>query len=300
MRERETDRFMIKSLNQAVEDMVLRGRIAEDLIALEKPELLIQFRIYQSEAIEARKFLDESLRKLKKEAEILEVGGGILALAIQLASEGFHITTVEPVGEGFRGISYVMEIFLGISHDENLNFELIRSPIEDCQFKNNFDFIFSINVMEHLKNPYSTIIQVLENLKKDGSYRIFCPNYDFPYEPHFQKWMLQRKNSAFYLPLSKARSNMIDISEQSGVYRSLNFITLRKLEKFLRWHNIRYVVTESALRDVANRSAFDQELQNRHRLLANGIKLLFKLRLIGIIDLLPMRFWPIIDIEVFI
>ena len=85
---------MIKSLDQAVEEMVVRGMSAKDLISKQKPELLELFLTYQNEAIEARKFLHNNLVKLDKQAEILEVGGGILALSIQLASEGFRMTTV--------------------------------------------------------------------------------------------------------------------------------------------------------------------------------------------------------------
>ena len=287
------------SLETAQEAMLRRGKIAEDLIALERPELVDLFLTYQNEAMEARKFLNESLVKLNKEADILEVGGGILALSVQLASEGFQITAVEPVGEGFTGISYIMEIFLEISRNENLRIELIRHPIEACEFKGDFDFIFSINVLEHLKNPYLVMIQLVGILKKDGSCRIFCPNYDFPYEPHFQKWMYQRKNSAFYLPLSKAKTSMIETSEWEGVHRSLNFTTLRKLERFLLQNNIRYLANKSALQNMVMRGAFDQELKNRHKLLASGIGVLFKLRLIRVTSLLPQRFWPIIDIEIF-
>jgi len=290
---------VLKSVNEAVEEMVGRGKIVEDLISMEKPELLGLFLTYQNEAIEARKFLHESLLKLDNQADILEVGGGILALSIQLASEGFHITTVEPIGEGFTGISYIIEIFLEISRNENLRFELIRHPIEVCEFKSDFDFIFSINVLEHLKNPYSVLVQLVGILKDDASCRIVCPNYDFPYEPHFQRWMYQRKNSAFYLPLSKAKSSIIEISEWHGVYASLNFITLKKLENFLLQNNLRYLVNNRALQNIVTRGAFDQELKNRHKLLAKGIRVLMKLKLIGIIGLLPERSWPIIDIEVF-
>jgi hypothetical protein len=74
--------------------------------------------------------------------------GGILALAIQLASEGFTVMTVEPVGEGFTGISFIMGVFMQVAQKEELVFNLIKSPIEECSFHSNFDFIFSINVME--------------------------------------------------------------------------------------------------------------------------------------------------------
>ena len=99
------------SLQSAEESMTRRGKIAENMIALERPELIDLFLIYQNEAVAARKFLESSLIELDSGAEVLEVGGGILALAIQLASEGFKVTSVEPVGEGFSGCSFIMSIF---------------------------------------------------------------------------------------------------------------------------------------------------------------------------------------------
>ena len=63
------------SLESAEEAMVRRGRIAEGLIVLERPDLIDLFLTYQNEAIAARKFLQSSLIELNPEAEILEVGG---------------------------------------------------------------------------------------------------------------------------------------------------------------------------------------------------------------------------------
>ena len=75
--------------------------------------------------------------------------GGILALAAQLASEGFTVTTVEPVSEGFTGIEYIMNVFSEFAQSETLKFSLIEILIEDYEYDREFDFIFSINVMEH-------------------------------------------------------------------------------------------------------------------------------------------------------
>jgi len=65
------------SLESAEESMNRRGKIAESLIASERPELIDLFLTYQNEAIAARKFLESSLIELDSGAKILEVGGGI-------------------------------------------------------------------------------------------------------------------------------------------------------------------------------------------------------------------------------
>ena len=102
--------------------------------------------------------------ELNTEAEILEVGGGILALAIQLASDGFKITTVEPVSEGFDDISWIMGKFSQIAQEEGVDFFLIRDCIENLTFDTKFEFVFSINVMEHLEDPYAVITQLSNSL----------------------------------------------------------------------------------------------------------------------------------------
>lgn len=105
-----------------------RAKIVEGMIVGQRPDLLKLFLTYQNEAMVARKFLQSSLEELKPGSEILEIGGGILALATQLASEGFKVTTVEPVGEGFTEINYLMNLFTEVASTESLDFELMRSP----------------------------------------------------------------------------------------------------------------------------------------------------------------------------
>jgi 2-polyprenyl-3-methyl-5-hydroxy-6-metoxy-1,4-benzoquinol methylase len=286
------------SIESAEEAMVRRGRIAEASIALERPELIDLFLIYQNEAIAARKLLESSLIELDPGAEILEVGGGILALTIQLASEGFNVTTVEPIGEGFTGIEFIMQVFSEISNKEDLTFKLIETSIEDCEFNHKFDFIFSINVMEHLKDPYAVLIQMNKALTLGGKYRFFCPNYDFPYEPHFGKWLWRRRLNSFYLEASRANGLNLDLVEQKGLYDSLNFITLRKLKSISRENNINFFENQFALTNLIDRALHDSNLQKRHKNLAAALKILEKSGLQKAARYLSPNFQPMIDATV--
>lgn len=287
------------SLESAEEAMARRGKIVEGLIISERPELINLFFTYQNEAIAARKFLNSSLNELNSGAQILEVGGGILALAVQLASEGFVVTTVEPVGEGFTGISFIMDVFMEIAKDENLVFNVLQSPIEDCQFDHKFDFIFSINVMEHLKNPYPILLQMVSTLKNGGKYRFFCPNYDFPYEPHFGKWLFLRKNKAFYLPGSRAKSNAIPLEETLGLHRSLNYITLNKISNYSHLKRIKIKSKQTAFYSLLERAVYDKGLGARHRLLTSIVKLIYLFNCHHIAKIVPARFQPVMDVEAY-
>lgn len=284
------------SLETAEANMARRGKIAEGLISMERPDLVDLFLIYQNEAIAARKFLESNLTELDPGAEILEVGGGILALAIQLVSEGFKVTTVEPVGEGFTGISLIMEIFSEIARIEDLHFKLIESPIENCTFENEFDFIFSINVMEHLEEPFLVLNQIQRILKLGGKYRFFCPNYDFPYEPHFGKLLWIRKKGSFYLEFNKIRTLELGNIDSIGLYNSLNFLTVAKLQAFSRESNLLLTFNRDAFYCLLQRSVSDSGLRTRHRRFVPIVDFLNRIKGIELSKLLPTRFQPVMDV----
>lgn len=283
------------SLETALAEMARRGKIAEDLLSRERPELVDLFFTYQNEAIEARKFLESNLMELDFGADILEVGGGILALAAQLASEGFKVTTVEPVGEGFTGISFIMDIFLKIASQEEVFFTLIDCPIEDCSFECEFSFIFSINVMEHLNDPFSVLNQIKGILRPGGKYRFFCPNYDFPYEPHFGKLLWVRKRGSFYLELNRIRTLELKNVDSIGLYNSLNFITVAKLQAFSRESNLLLEFNRQAFHLLLLRSLSDPGLRARHRSFIPIVDFLSKIEFMGFSKLLPTRFQPVMD-----
>ncbi len=289
--------LILVSLVKAVEDMKLRGKVAEALIRAQRPELLSLFITYQNEAVASREYLESSLLEISEGAEILEVGGGVLALTIQLASEGYRLTTVEPVGEGFAEIEFIMGIFLDIAKKENLDFNLLQFPIEDCEFNRKFDFVFSINVMEHLKDPFSVILRMVEVLTPKGKYRFFCPNYDFPYEPHFAKWLLIRRRDSFFLQERRAKSKLINEDHAKGLYNSLNFITLNKVIKFSRLKEIQIQPNRDAFFNLLNRVTRDQELSGRHGILSSFAKVIVFLKIHYISKLVPVQIQPIIDCE---
>lgn len=291
-------RLPLTELGEALYQMQRRGKEVEDLVSLEKPELLSLFIMYQNEALEARKLLHENLLHIGQNARVLEVGGGILALAVQLASEGYRITTVEPVGDGFTGITWIMDKFSLIAKRENLTINLLQSQIENCAFEEKFTFIFSINVMEHLSNPYSVLIQLSQLLTNNGFYRFICPNYDFPYEPHFRKWLSRRHHGSFILEPSRVNSNFLSESESIGLYKSLNYITLRKIQKHARQHQLQTIPNKNALHALLIRSMEDQQLRNRHPALGRLISLLFTKKTLTITKFFPSFIQPTMDVTI--
>ncbi len=150
-----------------------------------EPELLDIFETYAAEAKFGRSFIDADLKNLLPGASILEVGAGSMILSCQLASEGYTVTALEPTGEGFSHFEKLRSIVLEQAEIAGQTPNLLFIPAEKLTDKDLYDFAFSINVMEHVQDVESVVYKVAEALRPSGVYHFTCPNYSFPYEPHF-------------------------------------------------------------------------------------------------------------------
>jgi 2-polyprenyl-3-methyl-5-hydroxy-6-metoxy-1,4-benzoquinol methylase len=288
----------MNSIREAQREMGIRGKTLERVIISERPDLIGTFKLYQNEAMAARLLIDDSLLQLKHGGEVLEVGGGILALAIQLASEGYKVTTVEPVADGFTDIEYIMNLYLLHAREEGIKLDLLKARIEECKFDKHFDFIFSINVMEHLRNPYVVLEQLTERLNAKGNYRFICPNYDFPYEPHFGKWLLRRNEGAFFLEKNRAQSKQILDGEGLVLLDSINFLTLRKIKNLILGTETKIEADPLALYKIVSRAVEDLDLMARHPSVNTVLKILYALRMHHLLKFIPVNFQPIMDVRV--
>jgi hypothetical protein len=79
------------------------------------PQLERSFDVFAQEARAARAWLAPSLQRLAPGAEVLEVGAGLMLLSCQLAKEGFALTALEPIGQGFSSFSELQRIVLAQS-----------------------------------------------------------------------------------------------------------------------------------------------------------------------------------------
>ena len=126
-----------------------------------------------------------SIKKfLKKDKDILEIGGGIHLLTSFLNQE-YKITSIEP--GGFTG--FTDGIRNQIMNKNKLNIH--TTTLEEFKTNKKFDFIFSMNVLEHTKDIINHLNCCVKLLKNDNSIIfIQCPNYTFPFEPHFYEFFL--------------------------------------------------------------------------------------------------------------
>lgn len=121
---------------------------------------------------------------IKKNHKILEVGGGIHLLTSFL-NENYNITSIEPGSFA----NFTDKIRNKILNKKKLNVHTTK--LENLKSETKFDFIFSMNVLEHTDNIEKHLLQCINLLKNDSSILfIQCPNYTFPFEPHFYKWFI--------------------------------------------------------------------------------------------------------------
>jgi 2-polyprenyl-3-methyl-5-hydroxy-6-metoxy-1,4-benzoquinol methylase len=127
----------------------------------------------------------QSIEKyLDRDKKILEVGGGIHLLTSFL-NKDYDITSIEP--GGFAN-------FIDGLRNKNLDLHKLNvhtTTLEKFATDTKFDLIFSMNVLEHTDDIKKHIISCM-NLLKDEHSLLFiqCPNYAFPFEPHFYKWFI--------------------------------------------------------------------------------------------------------------
>lgn len=173
--------------------------------------------------LEARFGLKIILSRLSHDKRILEVGAGIGLLAGYLNSCGYLITALEP-GLGGFGVSAALATAVS-SRPEFSSLHRLDVPAEKLNpaLHGRFDFIYSINVLEHIPDLEDAVRGMGTVLENRGEMVHTCPNYFIPYEPHFGIPLvpLAPRFTVNYLPKLK----------DSELWQSLNFITAARLNR---------------------------------------------------------------------
>jgi 2-polyprenyl-3-methyl-5-hydroxy-6-metoxy-1,4-benzoquinol methylase len=263
------------------------------------PELLDVFETYASEAKFGRTFIDSDLKQLQPGAEILEVGAGAMLLSCQLVREGFSVTALEPVGEGFSHFTklrlFITEQALLTNHAP----KLMLLPAEEMNVENAFDFAFSIYVMEHVGDIEMTLRKVNTSLKHKAYYRFITPNYTFPYEPHFNIPTFFNKKITEKI-LRRKIFNDVRFPDPRGVWASLNWISIGKLKKAARvTQGFEINFNRHVLFNTFQRVLFDEQFSARRSpFIVKFAKIMMTLRINNLLKFIPIQMSPIIDCSV--
>ena len=191
---------------------------------------------------------------------VLEIGSGsgILLNELKTFFPNINFKGVDPNESGFHRYK---EIYESLNKRE---FEIENIQIEKFSTKENFDLIFSINVLEHVRDWKKYIYQTSNLLNDNGLNIIFAPNYDFPYEPHFViPIVINKKITKFIFNNKIKKSEIKDIGNEPGLWEGLNFIGKRVVEKFLIKNNYSYFFDFSIKNRMLDRIKHDKEFKRR-------------------------------------
>ena len=267
-----------------------------EIVARDSPHLQRLFEVFAQEARFGRTWLAPSLARLKTGNEILEIGSGLMLLSCQLMKEGFAVTALEPIGTGFSHFSELQELVLNYARERGIAPDLALVPIEEFDRTDTYDFAFSINVMEHVGSIKLALRSISKAIRPGCEYRFTCPNYLFPYEPHFNiPTLLSKPLTAivFGRQIFKCES----VADPASVWRSLNWISVFKIVRAIReMPDISATFDRSILRSALERVIGDKEYSARRsrwmRILAQT---LVSLKLHRLAACLPPLFQPIVD-----
>ena len=240
-------------------------------------------RYYQNARADAIHCYQVIKKYLHINKKILEVGGGIHLLTSFLHQD-YNITSIEP--GRFADFTDELRNKILVCHKLNVH----TTKVEKFKTDAKFDFIFSMNVLEHTDDIKQHIISCI-NLLKDENSLLFiqCPNYAFPFEPHFYKWFIPFFPHFTFARLRRKKLiKELDKDSYENTLNNLNFdCTYFKIKKLKL--DVKFI---HPLKDIFNR--INQDSVFKARLLKNLlVRLCYKIIIFLRIKKIITYFFPI-------
>jgi SAM-dependent methyltransferase len=204
------------------------------------------------------------------EPDILEVGGGSCILSAYLASKGLNVTVVEPLGPEFDFFADRQSRVLDFAKTKALRLSVQRISGEALEACDQFHLAFTINALEHMRDPWRVIDNMYRSVKPGGRVLACCPNYTVPFEPHVNVLLITRsKRLNGWLYRSRIR-------RYASVWEGLTFVRQSDLRRHLARGGLAFTFNRAALRDSVARVFEDPIFRRRMprvlRALAAGLR----------------------------
>lgn len=203
---------------------------AEKLLTAVPAEDQPLFETYVSEALFFWRILGPLLVSFSP-ARVLEVGSGIGLLSLFASSAVPSMTSLEPESSGFGKMSAFRKAILKFWGEEPLP-QFNNVLLQELPQDENFDFIYCINVLEHVPEPETLISEIYDRLNPGGTAWCVLPNYSFPYEQHFEIPILINKSLTEKVFRKKIRKHAL-FPDPEGLWSELSWPTQKGLRAFL-------------------------------------------------------------------
>lgn len=292
-------------LDQASNQESLEIFLAElrtEISSCSQSDALELFDVFSQEARVCRTWLDPNLKSLPVGSPILEVGAGLMLIACQLKREGFAVTALEPIGPGFTVFAELQKKILKYAAKKGCAPIVLPIPVEELVAENIFPLAYSFNVMEHVTDVPTALTQVVNALKDRGEYRFTCPNYLFPYEPHFNIPTLFSKRLTTWVFRRRIAKIISDSDSLAGLWASLNWITVPQIRQVLaEIENVTFWFDRTLLERTLLRIESDPIFASRRSpWLRRLLNIAVYLGLHRLSRLIPARMQPNIDCHVLV
>lgn len=264
-----------------------------DLADIEEPEDQVLLHTFIDEASFFWKFLRPFLIQLKP-SEVAEVGSGVGLLSLFASSEVKEITSIEPESLGFGQMRRFRAQIVDKWRGEGM-------PVFEDSFLHNlpteakFDFIYSINVLEHVPSPEKLLDEVFERLKPGGTAWFVLPNYSFPYEQHFEIPIFFSKRFTAKVFGARIQNSSVS-SDPIGLWAELSWPTQIGLKNFFIARNWSYEFKRTVLEGYFERLGDPHFIRRKGSLYKFFLPVILCLR--PIVMALPFGVSPIIEFTI--
>ena len=254
-------------------------------------------KTYIEEAEFFEKVLDSDVSQLPTGSHLVEIGSGIGLLSLNLASRGFIVTAFEPQASGFNEMHQMRDLvtnnWKGLL--PKINFSDI-SVNKLTKLDLPADYVFAINVIEHVQDYRTLIHDGLNQATSQGVFRIICPNYSIPYEPHFEIPVIISKKLTFRIFRRKIEQSEIPKSKE--FWQDLSWPTQRELKRYLKSEGLEFEFSREATNFYVNRALSDSNFINRKGLIFGSLIKGFALLAKYLTQFIPLSLIPIIDCRI--
>jgi SAM-dependent methyltransferase len=195
---------------------------------------------------------------------------------------GFDVVALEPGGLGFEQNRSASMAFAS-SCDVQINHVAASAETADFGTIGKFDLVVSNNVLEHIPDVDNALTNLNNAINPSGVMIHSCPNYTFPFEPHFGIPLLPFMPRLTRLLLPKS-------VEKSGLWNSLNFITQSQVKRNARVNGMTCLFRAETMSKSIKRLNRDPQFAERHQTIARLVKIRFVYALLVRVFSLPPRF----------
>jgi 2-polyprenyl-3-methyl-5-hydroxy-6-metoxy-1,4-benzoquinol methylase len=232
-----------------------------------------------------------------------EIGSGIGLLSRMVAEKGHNVIATEPATSGFGVVKVLQKVidecFVTNSKIPVYHFLTAEELFPKLQENNtSFDYIFCANVVEHVADIQIFFDSILPLLSQKGLFRFVCPNYAFPYEPHFGFLTIFSKR--WTLKIQKRKIKKMEKQRQENLqqlYDELSFPTIQKINKSINKKIYEIEYSKSATLEYINRATQDNFFKSRKRVISFIVRRFGKI-LLFTVGITPKSMHPIIDCRI--